>query len=373
MTLPTIFPPASLPVFLAAGHAIDLADAYAGVPRARGHGRVRALCTAPPRTVDVAWLLNAAQIAELDAWFEEALLVGERHFTAYVANQGPGQLYWDAVWEAPYNSEPIAATGGLRWRVTGRIRLSGEGQAERTPSGAIAAEVGIALLAVAAIISTATPLAAEITIALLPASSLQAEISIPLLATLTPLATEISIPLLGSATFGAGGGGGGGLVTGIALALPVSVFSITGSPALDGGTLTGAFTTQSANQVFAGPVSGGAGTPTFRALVAADLPALSALLDLVFGSSQGNILTRNATVWTVLAPGTAGYLLKTGGAGANVSWVAPGSGGIGSYSFTVGSSFPGSPTDGDWFFHLTTRRLYSRLNDGGGSAWVAFA
>ncbi len=39
------------------------------------------------------------------------------------------------------------------------------------------------------------------------------------------------------------------------------------------------------------------------------------------GNVQGDILYRNATVWTVLAPGTSGQLLQSGGAAANPSWV----------------------------------------------------
>ena len=60
-------------------------------------------------------------------------------------------------------------------------------------------------------------------------------------------------------------------VTSVALSLPGSVFNVTGSPVTTTGTLTGSFTTQSANTVFAGPTSGGAATPTFRALVQDDL------------------------------------------------------------------------------------------------------
>jgi hypothetical protein len=62
-------------------------------------------------------------------------------------------------------------------------------------------------------------------------------------------------------------------VTSVGLALPVSVFAISGSPVTTSGTLTGTFQNQNANTVFAGPTSGGATTPAFRALVAADLPA----------------------------------------------------------------------------------------------------
>jgi hypothetical protein len=40
------------------------------------------------------------------------------------------------------------------------------------------------------------------------------------------------------------------------------------------------------------------------------------------GNVQGDILYRNATVWTVLAPGAAGQLLQTGGVAANPSWVS---------------------------------------------------
>ena len=52
----------------------------------------------------------------------------------------------------------------------------------------------------------------------------------------------------------------------------------------------------------------------------------SSLLDNNFGSAQGNILYRGSSGWTVLAPGTNGYVLATGGASANPSWVAAGTG-----------------------------------------------
>lgn len=62
-----------------------------------------------------------------------------------------------------------------------------------------------------------------------------------------------------------------GYVTSVGLTMP-SIFSVSGSPVTSSGTLGVTLTTQSANRVFAGPVSGGAATPTFRALVAADMP-----------------------------------------------------------------------------------------------------
>jgi hypothetical protein len=70
-----------------------------------------------------------------------------------------------------------------------------------------------------------------------------------------------------------------GTVTSVGLSLP-SIFSVSGSPVTTTGTLTGTLTTQTANTGFFGPASGGAATPTFRALVAADIPALSYISSL---------------------------------------------------------------------------------------------
>lgn len=67
---------------------------------------------------------------------------------------------------------------------------------------------------------------------------------------------------------------GGGTVTSVALALPAD-FSVTGSPITGAGTLTGAWANQTTNKVFAAP-NGSTGTPTFRALVAADIPTIAA-------------------------------------------------------------------------------------------------
>jgi hypothetical protein len=70
-------------------------------------------------------------------------------------------------------------------------------------------------------------------------------------------------------------GGGSGTVTSVGLSLPVSVFGVSGSPVTASGTLTGSFNTQPANLVFAGPSSGAAAAPAFRALAGADLPVPS--------------------------------------------------------------------------------------------------
>jgi len=67
---------------------------------------------------------------------------------------------------------------------------------------------------------------------------------------------------------------GAGTVTSVGLSLP-NIFTISNSPVTTTGTLTATLASQTANNVFAAP-NGSAGTPTFRALVAADIPTLAA-------------------------------------------------------------------------------------------------
>src|SRR5574343_402793 len=68
------------------------------------------------------------------------------------------------------------------------------------------------------------------------------------------------------------GGCTAGTVTSVALTA-ASIFTLGSSPITVSGTLTLDLATQTANKVFASP-NGATGVPTFRALVAADIPAL---------------------------------------------------------------------------------------------------
>ena len=94
-----------------------------------------------------------------------------------------------------------------------------------------------------------------------------------------------------------------GTVTSVALSLP-NIFSVSGSPVTTSGTLTGTLATQTTNKVFAAP-NGSTGTPTFRALVANDLPDLSSVyLPISGGTVSSNLtisgnLTVNGTTTTV--------------------------------------------------------------------------
>ncbi|MBL7858018.1 MAG: tail fiber domain-containing protein [Cyclobacteriaceae bacterium] len=66
----------------------------------------------------------------------------------------------------------------------------------------------------------------------------------------------------------------GGSVTSVALTLP-GIFTVTGSPITTSGTLAATLASQAANTIWAAP-NGSAGSPTFRTLVAADIPNLDA-------------------------------------------------------------------------------------------------
>jgi hypothetical protein len=77
-----------------------------------------------------------------------------------------------------------------------------------------------------------------------------------------------------SLTYAQVGGAGSGTVTSVALTMP-SDFSVSGSPVTGSGTLAVTAATQTANTVKAGPTTGAAAAPTYRALVAADIPTLN--------------------------------------------------------------------------------------------------
>lgn len=120
---------------------------------------------------------------------------------------------------------------------------------------------------------------------------------------------------------GSGGGGGSGTVESVALTAP-NIFSVSGSPVETTGTLALSLANQNANIVFAGPNTGAAAAPTFRALVAADIPDLSASYMPVTGDTSvagtktftGHIIVGSATnyVRTVLGGGVgAGIRLNS--------------------------------------------------------------
>lgn len=91
-----------------------------------------------------------------------------------------------------------------------------------------------------------------------------------------------------------------GTVTSVALALP-GIFNVSGSPVIASGTLTATLATQATKTVFMGPASGGAANPSFRLLVAGDIPDLSATyLTLAAGNSDYQPLDADLTAIAAL-------------------------------------------------------------------------
>lgn len=68
---------------------------------------------------------------------------------------------------------------------------------------------------------------------------------------------------------------GGGTVTSVGLTMPTAIFDVAGSPITGSGTLAVTLDNQNANLIFAGPNTGAAAAPTFRALVVDDIPAIT--------------------------------------------------------------------------------------------------
>ncbi len=122
---------------------------------------------------------------------------------------------------------------------------------------------------------------------------------------------------------------GGGTVTQVTSGTGITV---TGSPCT---TICVINLATIADHTVLANISGGALAPSST--------TVTALLDNALGSTQGNILYRNATVWTVLAPGTNGQVLTQGAStpswsnAGTVSNVATGAGLSGGPITTTGT------------------------------------
>ncbi len=88
-------------------------------------------------------------------------------------------------------------------------------------------------------------------------------------------------------------GSGSGTVSSVGLSLP-SFLTVTVSPVTTAGTLTAVLATQTANTIFAGPTTGVAAAPTFRALVAADLPNTTVTAASYGSATQAGTFTVDA-------------------------------------------------------------------------------
>lgn len=104
-------------------------------------------------------------------------------------------------------------------------------------------------------------------------------------------------------------------VTSVALALP-GEFTVVGSPVTTSGTLSASKATQSANTVWAGPVSGAAAQPAFRALTADDI-AVGGGIGIPFTKYIGGIDLTSTNATTIFT--TAGNRFVLTGIGYEFS------------------------------------------------------
>lgn len=97
---------------------------------------------------------------------------------------------------------------------------------------------------------------------------------------------------------------GTGTVTSVGLSMPTE-FVVANSPVTTAGTLAVTKATETANTVYAGPTTGVATQPTFRALVAADIPSsfLQDLFQTVAVSGQSDIVADTPTDTLTIAAG----------------------------------------------------------------------
>ncbi len=111
-----------------------------------------------------------------------------------------------------------------------------------------------------------------------------------------------------------GATGPAGPVSSVGLSMPTE-FSVASSPITSSGTIAVTKQTQTANTVYAGPTTGSAAVPAFRAVVAADLPLGSSS---AFGAVKVDNVTITASAGVITAVGGAGTVTHTGSLTANL-------------------------------------------------------
>jgi hypothetical protein len=120
---------------------------------------------------------------------------------------------------------------------------------------------------------------------------------------------------------------GGGSVSSIALTAPAG-FSVSGSPITSSGTLGLSYSSDwNANTFLAGPTSGGASTPTRRALVTADLPAgVGSVSSVAETITAGALFSASISGSPITTSGTLGINIDFAAQSPNTFLAGPASG-----------------------------------------------
>ena len=112
-----------------------------------------------------------------------------------------------------------------------------------------------------------------------------------------------------------GTGVGGVTSVGFADGSSTPIFTITGSPVITAGTLTETLSVQTQNTILAGPTTGSAAQPTFRALVSADIPNNAA--------NTTGTAANLASPLTIPSPSPSSILMDVSGAYAPIPFPSP--------------------------------------------------
>ncbi len=162
-----------------------------------------------------------------------------------------------------------------------------------------------------------------------------------------------------------------GTVTSVAMTGDGVIFSssVTGSPVTSSGTLAPSLKTQTANYALMGPTTGSAATPTFRALVAGDIPSLPGSIIGSGTVSASYLPTATMSAFGVMKVGSglsvsAGVVSTTNnGTVTSVSFSGDGT--------IFNSTVSGSPITGSGTFApalLTQTANYALMGPASGSA-----
>ncbi len=152
-----------------------------------------------------------------------------------------------------------------------------------------------------------------------------------------------------------------GIVSSVALSLP-AIFTVSGSPVTSSGTLTGTLATQTANYIWAGPTSGGAAAPTFRAMVAADVPNSLITYAKIQNMTTARLLGRTTAGAGVVEEISVGSGLTLSG---GVLDTAGGAAITGSGTDTYLTRWTGASTVGDSTLYLSSGKIISATSNSG--------
>lgn len=172
LLLPPLTLPASSGAFRREGHTIEMLPLYGDAPMQTGSARRRRVYLATPRMVTVSLEVTQTGVREFAAWFEGPLRAGTNYFSAQVANQGPGLLWWKARVIAAQGQKPYQTDylGGVWWKISMKLMLFGDGSTTGPASTALSGGVTFALTGTT-VLSALQPLSGGVTFALLPVTA----------------------------------------------------------------------------------------------------------------------------------------------------------------------------------------------------------